>query len=176
MATANPYQAPRATVADTSEQYQPVKLFSASGRIGRARYIAYTVGLWFVVQFAIGIAAAAFAVKGIGIVTGLLLTIAWGVLIVISFMLTIQRCHDFNGSGWLALLVLIPLVNLMFWFVPGTDGENRYGAPPPPNNTLVIVGALVVPIVAVVGILAAVAIPAYQSYAKRAQATQQQGR
>ena len=45
MSTLNPYVAPRAAVADAPEQYQPVKVFSVSGRIGRARYIAYTLGV-----------------------------------------------------------------------------------------------------------------------------------
>ena len=30
-------------------------------------------------------------------------------LVVIGFMLTIQRCHDFNTSGWLSLLALVSL-------------------------------------------------------------------
>ena len=35
----NPYGAPRAMVGDAAEQFQPVKLFAVSGRIGRARYV-----------------------------------------------------------------------------------------------------------------------------------------
>ena len=27
-------------------------------------------------------------------------------------MLTIQRAHDFNTTGWLAILSIVPLVNL----------------------------------------------------------------
>ena len=41
----NPYQAPGAPVADAGE-VQPVKVFSAAGRIGRARYIAYGLGFY----------------------------------------------------------------------------------------------------------------------------------
>lgn len=86
--------------------------------------------------------------------------------------LTIQRAHDFNTTGWLSILVLIPLVNLIFWFIPGTGGENRFGLPTPPNRTSTVVVALIIPIVAAVGILAAIAIPAYQQYVQRAKATQ----
>jgi len=64
-------------------------------------------------------------------------------------------------------------LNLVFWFIPGTDGPNRYGAPPPPNTTLAVVAAVIVPMLFVVGILAAIAIPAYQDYVKRAQSAQQ---
>jgi len=43
----NPYAAPRSTVADVyeggSDAVQPVKLWSAKGRIGRARFLAYTL-------------------------------------------------------------------------------------------------------------------------------------
>ena len=66
----------------------------------------------------------------------------------------------------------MPLVNLMFWFIPGTDGQNRFGAKTPPNSTGVIVGVWIVPAIFVIGILAAVSIPAYQDYVKRAQVQQ----
>jgi len=62
---------------------------------------------------------------------------------------------------------------MLFWLIPGTDGPNRFGAPPPPNTTGTIVLALILPLVFVVGIVAAVAIPAYQTYAQRAQMHQQ---
>jgi Tfp pilus assembly major pilin PilA len=42
-----------------------------------------------------------------------------------------------------------------------------------PNSTLAVVGAFVLPFVFVTGIVAAVAIPVYQDYAKRAQQTDQ---
>ena len=61
----------------------------------------------------------------------------------------------------------------MFWFIPGTSGSNRFGAPPPPNSTGVILLALILPIIFVIGIVAAIAIPAYQDYATRARASQQ---
>jgi uncharacterized membrane protein YhaH (DUF805 family) len=88
---------------------------------------------------------------------------------IVIFMLTIQRAHDFNTTGWLSLVVLIPLVNLLFWFIPGTHGENRFGGETPPNSVLVLIAAWLVPVLFIGGVLAAVAIPAYQDYAKRAQ-------
>jgi hypothetical protein len=87
-------------------------------------------------------------------------------------MLTIQRSHDFNMSGWFSLLALVPLVNLIFWFIPGTDGPNRFGAKTPPNSALVLIGVWIVPILFIGGILAAVSIPAYQDYVKRSQTQQ----
>ena len=108
----NPYQAPGAAVADAGEAVQPVNVWSASGRIGRARYIAYGTG--FYVLF--GVLA---ALSGLlGSVGGVLMIVLWLVLMVIAFMLTIQRCHDFNVTGWLSLLMLVPLANLIFLFIP----------------------------------------------------------
>ena len=174
MQTANPYTAPKAAVGDVDEQeYQPVKTFSATGRIGRARYIGYSIGWALLVGLCAGVIAAATGKAGGGAIGMLVIFAAYAALIVVQFMLTIQRCHDFNTSGWVSLLVLIPLVNLLFWLIPGTDGPNRFGAPPPPNTTGTIVLALILPMVFMVGIVAAVAIPAYQTYMQRAQMHQQ---
>jgi uncharacterized membrane protein YhaH (DUF805 family) len=41
-----------------------------------------------------------------------------------------KRCHDFNFSGWGALLMLIPLVTIIYIFIPGTVGPNQYGEDP----------------------------------------------
>jgi uncharacterized membrane protein YhaH (DUF805 family) len=161
--TVNPYQAPSAAVADAGNETQPVRVFSVSGRIGRARYIAYGIGFYVLFAFvAVGLGA---ALGGFGAVLAM---VAWVALIVIGFMLTIQRCHDFNMSGWLALLMLVPLANLVFLFIPGTDGPNRFGPPTPQNGTGVLVAAWSLPVIMVVGIVAAIALPAYQDYQKRA--------
>jgi uncharacterized membrane protein YhaH (DUF805 family) len=162
----NPYAKPNAAVAEAAEAFQEVRVFATSGRIGRVRYIAYGMGIYFL--FAILGALLSLAIGGAGMI------VAWIAIVVVGFMLTIQRCHDFNTTGWLSLLVLVPLVNLVFWFIPGTDGANDYGAKTPPNGVGVIIAALIVPIVAVLGIVAAVALPAYQDYAKKAKAVQQQ--
>lgn len=162
---ANPYGMPKAAVGEAAAETQPVSLFAVSGRIGRMRYIAYGVLVWFVLSFVAGILAAVLGQAGVFVAL-----LAWAAMLVLGFMLTIQRCHDFDTSGWLSLLFLVPLVNLVFWFIPGTDGPNRYGPPTRPNGAAVIIGACVVPVVLVVfiGILAAVAIPAYGDYTQRA--------
>jgi hypothetical protein len=71
------------------------------------------------------------------------------------------------------LLALIPFVGLIWLFKSGTPGSNRFGAPPPPNTTGVKVLACIAPAIAIIGILAAIAIPAYQDYVTRAQEAQQ---
>jgi type IV pilus assembly protein PilA len=90
----------------------------------------------------------------------------------VQIVLTVRRAHDFDTTGWLALIALVPLVGLIFLFIPGTKGENRFGKPPPPNSVGVIILACLLPLIAVVGILAAIAIPAYQDYTIRAQVSE----
>ena len=167
----NPYSAPKAEVADAAEaEFQPVKVFSVSGRIGRVRYIGYSVGFALLIGLAIGVVAGFLGAVGVGRNLGAGVGyVAWAVLIAVQIMLAIQRCHDFNSSGWWSVFSILPLIGLLFWLIPGTDGANRFGARTPPNTTGAVLGALVLPLIVVVGIVAAVAIPAYQQYTMRAQ-------
>ncbi len=54
-------------------------------------------------------------------------------VIVFSFSLYIRRWHDLGQSGWMTLLLLIPLVNIFVWlylvFKAGVAGKNNYGSP-----------------------------------------------
>lgn len=63
------------------------------------------------------------------------LSLILGLFGVVIMLLSIKRFHDMNRSGWFAILMLIPILNLavgLFWlgFVMGTEGENRYGDDP----------------------------------------------
>ena len=175
MQTRNPYTAPKAEVGGArTDGYGEIKVFSSKGRRGRLRYIAYSTGVPLVIGLLMGgITGAIGATAGPGPALPVII-VAYVAILVIMVMLTIQRAHDFNSSGWLALLLIIPLVNLIFWFIPGTDGENRFGLRPPPNGAGVVILALIIPIVFVLGVVAAIAIPAYQDYVKRAQVQQSQ--
>jgi len=174
MQNANPYNAPKAQVADArSDEVGEIKVFSASGRIGRLRYIGYTIGLPWLILIVAGFAGGLLGKATDPAVGVVIIAVCYLLALVTVVLLTIQRAHDFDKSGWLALVMIIPLVNFIFWFIPGTDGENRYGRKPPPNGVLAVIVALIVPI-AIVGIIAAVALPAYQDYVKRAQTQQSQ--
>ena len=52
-----------------------------------------------------------------------------------SLAVMIKRLHDRNQTGWLVLIMLIPLVNILFWLInlgilDGTPGPNKYGPSP----------------------------------------------
>lgn len=50
-----------------------------------------------------------------------------------SFAVTVRRLHDTNRSGWLFLLNLVPLLNLILLVLMclrGTPGPNRFGPDP----------------------------------------------
>jgi uncharacterized membrane protein YhaH (DUF805 family)/Tfp pilus assembly major pilin PilA len=170
MENRNPYASPRSQVADAGgdEDFGEVRIFSASGRLGRLRYIGYSMGFWVLFSLAVGMVAAVAGQEA----AGLLAIVGYVAMFVIAIMLTIQRSHDFDTSGWLSVLMFVPLVNLIFWFIPGTPRENRFGKRPPPNTVGVILLACILPFVFVVGILAAIAIPAYQDYTIRAQVSE----
>ncbi len=163
--SSNPYAAPRAAVSDveTVQEFQEVRLWSASGRIGRLRYIAYAVG-----GTLLGAALAGALVAFMGGIGAILAVLVYIAMLVFSVLTMIQRSHDMDWSGWTVLLSLIPFVGLIWLFKAGSEGVNDYGAPPPPNTTAVKILALILPILFIVGILAAIAIPAYAEYTRRA--------
>lgn len=156
---ANPYTAPQARVADIVDdaEFGPLKLWSASGRIGRLRYLAYTTGASLVVGGLSSVLTLA-----LGPELGLTVTLlAYIPLLVFCVLAAIQRSHDMNWSGWTVLLTIIPLVAFIWLFKSGTEGTNDYGHRPPPNTTGVKILALLFPIIALIGIAAAIAIPAF---------------
>lgn len=190
MSEQNPYQAPNTNPNSTpsTTHYNQSGVFSLSGRITRLRYLAYpfiisllTMAVVFFASFIIGIIA---AVSGGGETSsaiagglGLLILIpTYGFAIFYAFVHAIRRLNDINLSGWLSILILVPVINLILilflLFKPGTPDANQYGAPPSPNPDWVkivsIIYAILLPF-AMLGILAAIALPAYHDYTKRAQ-------
>jgi len=160
MQAADPYRAPVAQVSDpASDAVSRINIWSAKGRLGRVRYIGYTVGLGLLINF-----TSVFLTTMLGSDLGaVIMVIGMAAGLFIHGLLSVQRAHDFNATGWMAILAFIPLLNFLFWFVPGTDGDNRFGPRTPPNSTLAIVLASIIPVIMIAGIIAAIAIPAYQT-------------
>ena len=163
----SPYAPPQARVGESLPEFATLKPFGVEGRIGRLRFLA-----WSMVLSLITIAVVAvFALVGLALVSsdstaGL---IVGGILafflclgfLIVSIMISVQRLHDIGWSGWLWLLNLVPFVGSFFPLVmlamPGTSVANRYGAPPPPNSTAVkVLSSLWVVLIAlmIVGALA----------------------
>jgi len=182
----SPYQPPRSAIKPTtSGELSEVKILSAQGRLGRVRYIGYLVGMGLLINLisALFTGLAAFLqIQGEGsqesmsIMTGgiIIVIVILGIAaLVVSILLTIQRLHDFNASGWWSALIIVPFVNLVLYLVllimPGTQGPNRFGNPTPPNTLGVILLALILPLIFVIGIIAAIAIPTYTDYLGRSQ-------
>ncbi|MFO1423595.1 MAG: DUF805 domain-containing protein [Candidatus Competibacteraceae bacterium] len=187
MTRSSPYQPPRGAITPTAPtQYGEIHLSSPRGRLGRVRYIGYSIGLGLLVNLLVNLLAAGWGAlmalssdqgrMGLFGVGGFVLLAV--LVVTFSVLLAIQRLHDFDASGWWSAFALVPLANLVLYLMllimPGTQGANRFGNPPPPNTTGVILLALVVPLILVVGILAAIAIPAYQHYAENARVASQQ--
>ncbi len=180
MNEANPYTAPDASLdQEQDELYQP-RIFSFSGRIGRLRYLAYGVGTSLVLMavmipilggtmFAGGLAGGE---QAMGILTMVAMIAFYVASIVLAVMFAKRRLNDMNRSGWWFLLFIVPLINLVMTiyviFFPGTQGPNNFGPTPVANTLGVKILALTLPVIMVVGILAAIAIPAYQDYIMRA--------
>jgi uncharacterized membrane protein YhaH (DUF805 family) len=173
----NPYAAPGAVVSDVvgsgDEGFAPLAMFSPKARIGRMRYVAYLMGSYLVFGVAIGLLG--FVGLGLGTsdrATGVLAMVVLGVAylayLVYFGIITVKRSHDMAWSGWMSLLVLIPFVGLIWLFKSGTPGRNVYGLPAPPNTLGVKILAWLLPAFVLIGILAAIALPAYQDYTKRA--------
>jgi uncharacterized membrane protein YhaH (DUF805 family)/ribosomal protein S27AE len=174
--TVSPYSTPKSDVGDGYEEFAELKVFSVSGRIGRVRYLGWSMALLLISLVAYGIAAGIMAASPIfgGI---LMIPVVIGA-VVVSVQIGVQRLHDIGWSGWLWLLNLVPVVGsvfaLLMLIVPGNQGANRYGPPPPPNSGGVIALACTMLLVPILGIVAAIALPAYQDYVNRAAEAQQQ--
>jgi len=179
-----------------------IKIFDAASRLGRARYFVYPMLIALMalpVALVIGIVA---ALAKSAVITILLTVLLYIFIITMQVVFSVRRLHDLNRSGWWALInvalfvtaivcgigqfegiwvaiygvaLLLGLaygLTLLFW--PGTPGDNRFGPPPPPNSTGIVVGAWIMGVLIVLGVLiaVAVAIPAMNDFRARAQSSE----
>lgn len=163
----SPYATPQATVAETLPEFGELKVLGIAGRIGRLRYLAWSLALILACTPLFGVVAGFFAVSEI--LGGVLMAALAIALSVVTIMFGVQRLHDIGWSGWLLLLSLVPVVGsvfaLLLLLVPGSTEANRFGPPPPPNSRAVKILATLWLALIVLGIIAAIALPAYMGYA-----------
>ena len=143
----SPYAPPQADVAERVPEYAPLKPFGVEGRIGRLRFLAWSMVLSLVTIAVVGV----FALSALALVStdstaglivgGILAFILCVAFLIATILISVQRLHDVGWSGWLWLLNLVPFVGsffpLLLVVLPGSGVANRYGAPPPPNSTAV---------------------------------------
>ena len=114
--------------------------FSFDGRIRRIEYFLSGIvgGIVFSIAWALGIGTfilgAGMGSAG-GSVFGLLIGLAALVASMwFSLAQGVKRLHDLDKSGWLILLMFVPIVNALFGlymlFADGTVGPNQYGEDP----------------------------------------------
>lgn len=169
----NPYNPPKSSVTQSSgATYQP-KLFDTSGRIGRLRYLAYSFIIFPILLLFTGLMALTGSFSnGYEGTSVLLFGVFLITMIVIGLIYAKRRFNDLGHSGWFALTTLIPYVNMLVQLylicAKGNAEENQFGLPPTKNSFAVKLVACFFILIPILGIIAAITIPAYQDYAIRA--------
>jgi uncharacterized membrane protein YhaH (DUF805 family) len=110
-------------------------LLSLEGRIPRSTYwlkfILPAVVLGFIAGVLDGVLGLSSPEGYGGVISGLFgLALIWP-----SIATGVKRLHDRNQSGWLYLILLIPVIGALFWLInmgimKGTTGANRFGPDP----------------------------------------------
>ncbi len=165
----NPYGASAIDITelDDNAPYQP-SMFSLEGRIGRWRYLGYS---WGYLMIMVALLTCAELAKLVSTKPGDTATMVLGLLCYLPMIvMSRRRLHDLDHSGWWLLMFiafpLAPIIALYLTFGSGTEGANRFGPPPDKNHP----GIYLLALLPLIGIVAAVAIPAYQSYVNKARA------
>jgi uncharacterized membrane protein YhaH (DUF805 family) len=177
----NPYSTPESDLHRDLNHGQGdiTSPFSVKGRFSRYSFLAWNlilnIAILLVVIVVMGVtggvanfltvqdpnAVMAFYTSGAGLILLAILFISF----IVTIIFFIRRLHDINMSGWWALLIVLPIVNLIFGlFVlvkKGTEGPNSYGptrATPTWEKVLGIISLIIIVLYFVV-IIAAIAMP-----------------
>ena len=102
---------------------------------GRSTRPAFWYFYLFTIIVAIGfsIIQGALGDGGLGSFVGILYLI-WSIALILPNLgLAVRRLHDIDRTGWWILIAFVPLVGvivlIVFWATPGTQGDNKHGAP-----------------------------------------------
>ncbi|RON03436.1 DUF805 domain-containing protein [Pseudomonas brassicacearum] len=137
----SPYSPPRAPVGEALPEFSELKVFSVQGRIGRLRYLAWSLVALLIMGAIAGVFGLSLLSGNQMLLSTIVCVVAFVAYLYINITISVQRLHDLGWSGWLWFLNLVPFIGSLFPFalaaLPGNVGANRYGAPQPPNSTAV---------------------------------------
>ncbi|MFL0427249.1 DUF805 domain-containing protein [Moraxella sp. 179-F 1C4 NHS] len=167
------------TLTEMHEGFNNRRFFDWHGRVSRVQFLAYST---FNALIALMLVALLFVMIGgfQGIVNAsseqlpmsLLGASSVGVAVLFYLQLAVskRRFNDLNKTGWLALLMLVPGVNVLVYLyllaVKGSEGANYYGLPARPASQLKTVLMVLIPllVISLIGLLTQVVVPSYHSY------------
>ena len=167
------------TLTELHEGFNNRRFFDWHGRVSRVQFLAYST---FNALIALMLVALLFVMIGgfQGMVNAsseqlpmsLLGASSVGVAVLFYLQLAVskRRFNDLNKTGWLALLMLVPGVNVLVYLyllaVEGTAGANYYGLPARPATQLKTVLMILIPllVMSLIGLLTQVVVPSYHSY------------
>ncbi|MFD3157188.1 DUF805 domain-containing protein [Haloimpatiens sp. FM7330] len=102
--------------------------FSSKGRINRGRYLGYSILIYSILSI-----LSMFLKMYNSNKLNIAFLIIVGICIAKNILITIQRFHDIEKSGYRVLMFFIPIYNiylqLVLLFKKGTESENEYGKP-----------------------------------------------
>ena len=167
------------TLTEIHEGFNNRRFFDWHGRVSRVQFLAYST---FNALIALMLIASLFVMIGgfQGMVNAsseqlpmsLLGASSVGVAVLFYLQLAVskRRFNDLNKTGWLALLMLVPGVNVLVYLyllaVEGTADANYYGLPARPATQLKTVLMVLIPllVMSLIGLLTQIVVPSYQSY------------
>lgn len=137
----NPYAAPRAGLDLPFAPTGEARLFSWNSRIGRWRFVAYSMlGVPAALLYGLALGTAfgmAWVRRYIPLESGTHDALSFSVPLLIPLAIVLatrRRLHDLDVSSWWALLLLFPIFQFIFLIylvvAPGTPEANRFGAVP----------------------------------------------
>ncbi|TCB81096.1 DUF805 domain-containing protein [Acinetobacter sp. ANC 4173] len=154
---------------------------STTGRFGRLSYFGWNGLLLIAVMILVllcilllpGFSPA--AGQSMSFFTLLIFGMIYIGMLYFTFVFTIRRLHDRNHSGWLSLVMLVPIANIIMMLylslAKGDVHENQFGQPRPTHTWEKLLGWIYI-LIFPIGFFLAIAIPAYQDYVQRAQQQQ----
>jgi uncharacterized membrane protein YhaH (DUF805 family) len=132
----------------------PLSAFSLRRRMARVEFIAHTVSAALVAIVLLS-ALASFIALFLPGLAPTLFPLAFSLVLYVVVPLTImlfavRRLHDTGKPGWLVLLLLVPVVNILIMTLlaawPGSAEANAFGAARPAPSTAALTAAVALPL------------------------------